>query len=284
MSGVAARMPTAAARGSLAPGAMTAMPRRAPARQTGALWLLHLAAVAERQPADGPRVGAPTRAAAGMPGRRGQPVRTAPRRAHRGAGRGHRRGGCWETAMDGMSPGGFRLRCGRGCGSGSGGGSGRGRGAGGGAGGSGHGLGGRSGCGGRGTGRPLRARKPAAAPPARAAPVPVAPAPAEWDRRVPRRRALRARGTDLLAPGNDSPPGRQTRLIEEALPADPPAGADRGRDDAPIIPLPNARLMHLLIPQSRLHVYRGGHLGLVTEAFLGQSISQAVSKTHSAPH
>ena len=24
--------------------------------------------------------------------------------------------------------------------------------------------------------------------------------------------------------------------------------------------------MHLLIPQSRLHVYRGGHLGLVTEA------------------
>jgi hypothetical protein len=24
--------------------------------------------------------------------------------------------------------------------------------------------------------------------------------------------------------------------------------------------------MHLLIPKSRLHVYRGGHLGLVTEA------------------
>jgi poly(3-hydroxyalkanoate) depolymerase len=37
-------------------------------------------------------------------------------------------------------------------------------------------------------------------------------------------------------------------------------------DDDPIIPLANARLMHLLIPKSSLHVYRGGHLGLVTEA------------------
>ena len=37
-------------------------------------------------------------------------------------------------------------------------------------------------------------------------------------------------------------------------------------DDDPIIPLANARLMHLLIPRSTLHVYRGGHLGLVTEA------------------
>ncbi len=37
-------------------------------------------------------------------------------------------------------------------------------------------------------------------------------------------------------------------------------------DDDPIIPLANARLMHLLIPNSRLHVYHGGHLGLVTEA------------------
>jgi poly(3-hydroxyalkanoate) depolymerase len=37
-------------------------------------------------------------------------------------------------------------------------------------------------------------------------------------------------------------------------------------DDDPIIPLANARLMHTLIPNSRLHVYRGGHLGLVTEA------------------
>jgi poly(3-hydroxyalkanoate) depolymerase len=37
-------------------------------------------------------------------------------------------------------------------------------------------------------------------------------------------------------------------------------------DDDPIIPLANAKLMNLLIPRSRLHVYHGGHLGLVTEA------------------
>jgi poly(3-hydroxyalkanoate) depolymerase len=37
-------------------------------------------------------------------------------------------------------------------------------------------------------------------------------------------------------------------------------------DDDPIIPLANARLMHRLIPRSRLHVFHGGHLGLVTEA------------------
>jgi pimeloyl-ACP methyl ester carboxylesterase len=38
-----------------------------------------------------------------------------------------------------------------------------------------------------------------------------------------------------------------------------------GNDD-PIIPVANARLMHRLIPDSRLHVYPGGHLGLITEA------------------
>jgi poly(3-hydroxyalkanoate) depolymerase len=37
-------------------------------------------------------------------------------------------------------------------------------------------------------------------------------------------------------------------------------------DDDPIIPLVNARVLHRLIPKSRLHVYHGGHLGLVTEA------------------
>ena len=37
-------------------------------------------------------------------------------------------------------------------------------------------------------------------------------------------------------------------------------------DDDPIIPLVNARIMHRLIPDSRLHVYHGGHLALVTEA------------------
>jgi pimeloyl-ACP methyl ester carboxylesterase len=37
-------------------------------------------------------------------------------------------------------------------------------------------------------------------------------------------------------------------------------------DDDPIIPLANARLMHRLVRDSRLHVYPGGHLGLITEA------------------
>jgi poly(3-hydroxyalkanoate) depolymerase len=37
-------------------------------------------------------------------------------------------------------------------------------------------------------------------------------------------------------------------------------------DDDPIIPLVNARLMNMGIPDSRLHVYHGGHLGLITEA------------------
>jgi poly(3-hydroxyalkanoate) depolymerase len=37
-------------------------------------------------------------------------------------------------------------------------------------------------------------------------------------------------------------------------------------DDDPLIPLVNARLMHRLIPNSTLHVYHGGHLGMVTEA------------------
>ena len=37
-------------------------------------------------------------------------------------------------------------------------------------------------------------------------------------------------------------------------------------DDDPIIPLANARLMKLLIPKARLHVFHGGHLGLITEA------------------
>jgi poly(3-hydroxyalkanoate) depolymerase len=37
-------------------------------------------------------------------------------------------------------------------------------------------------------------------------------------------------------------------------------------DDDPLIPLANARLMHRLIPHSTLHVYHGGHLGMVTEA------------------
>jgi poly(3-hydroxyalkanoate) depolymerase len=37
-------------------------------------------------------------------------------------------------------------------------------------------------------------------------------------------------------------------------------------DDDPIIPLINAKIMHKGIPHSRLHVYHGGHLALLTEA------------------
>ena len=36
-------------------------------------------------------------------------------------------------------------------------------------------------------------------------------------------------------------------------------------DDDPIIPVVNARIMARLIPDSRLHVYSGGHIALVTE-------------------
>ena len=37
-------------------------------------------------------------------------------------------------------------------------------------------------------------------------------------------------------------------------------------DDDPIIPLVNAQIMHRLIPGSKLDVYRGGHLELITNA------------------
>lgn len=37
-------------------------------------------------------------------------------------------------------------------------------------------------------------------------------------------------------------------------------------DDDPLIPLANARILNTLIPRSRLHVYSGGHLALLTQA------------------
>lgn len=37
-------------------------------------------------------------------------------------------------------------------------------------------------------------------------------------------------------------------------------------DDDPIIPAVNARLMARLIPDAQLHLYRGGHLAMITEA------------------
>jgi poly(3-hydroxyalkanoate) depolymerase len=52
-----------------------------------------------------------------------------------------------------------------------------------------------------------------------------------------------------------------------------------GSDD-PIIPLVNARLMGRLIPDSTLHIFDGGHLGLVTEA---TELAPVVSRFLSAP-
>jgi poly(3-hydroxyalkanoate) depolymerase len=37
-------------------------------------------------------------------------------------------------------------------------------------------------------------------------------------------------------------------------------------DDDPIIPAINAKIMQLLIPHSKLYIYHGGHLGLLTHA------------------
>jgi poly(3-hydroxyoctanoate) depolymerase len=37
-------------------------------------------------------------------------------------------------------------------------------------------------------------------------------------------------------------------------------------DSDPLIPLMNAKLMHRLIPRAKLHVFHGGHLGLVLQA------------------
>ena len=37
-------------------------------------------------------------------------------------------------------------------------------------------------------------------------------------------------------------------------------------DDDPLVPLVNARIMRRLLPDAELHVYHGGHLGLLTEA------------------
>jgi poly(3-hydroxyalkanoate) depolymerase len=52
-----------------------------------------------------------------------------------------------------------------------------------------------------------------------------------------------------------------------------------GTDD-PIIPLVNARLMRRLIPDSTLHVFDGGHLGLVTEA---AELAPVISQFLTAP-
>jgi poly(3-hydroxyalkanoate) depolymerase len=46
-------------------------------------------------------------------------------------------------------------------------------------------------------------------------------------------------------------------------------------DDDPIIPLVNARIMHRLIPRSKLHIYRGGHLELAADAERIASVVEA---------
>ena len=61
-----------------------------------------------------------------------------------------------------------------------------------------------------------------------------------------------------------------------------------GSDD-PIIPLANAYMLNAVIPRSRLHVFDGGHLGLITEAaelvplissFLAESDEAAAGREH----
>lgn len=46
-------------------------------------------------------------------------------------------------------------------------------------------------------------------------------------------------------------------------------------DDDPIVPLINARIMHYLIPHSRLYIFRDGHLGLGTSA---EELAQVVDQ------
>jgi poly(3-hydroxyalkanoate) depolymerase len=54
-------------------------------------------------------------------------------------------------------------------------------------------------------------------------------------------------------------------------------------DDDPIIPLANAHLMHRLIPDSRLHVFGGGHLALITEAAELAPVVEGFRHEESAP-
>ncbi len=55
-----------------------------------------------------------------------------------------------------------------------------------------------------------------------------------------------------------------------------------GGDDDPIIPLVNARVLARLIPRAELHVYRGGHLGILTESDeLAAVIERFLSETRS---
>ena len=51
-------------------------------------------------------------------------------------------------------------------------------------------------------------------------------------------------------------------------------------DDDPLVPLVNAKIMHRLIPHSKLYIFHDGHLGLGTSA---QELAQVVDKLLTAP-
>ncbi len=51
-------------------------------------------------------------------------------------------------------------------------------------------------------------------------------------------------------------------------------------DDDPLVPLANAKIMHRLIPHSKLYIFHDGHLGLGTSA---QELAQVVDQFLSAP-
>ncbi len=57
-----------------------------------------------------------------------------------------------------------------------------------------------------------------------------------------------------------------------------------GGDDDPIIPVANPRMQARLIPNARLHLYPGGHLGILTEADeLAPFVDAFLDENRSAP-
>ena len=51
-------------------------------------------------------------------------------------------------------------------------------------------------------------------------------------------------------------------------------------DDDPLVPLVNAKIMHRLIPHSKLYIFHDGHLGLATSA---QELAQVVDQFLTVP-
>ena len=51
-------------------------------------------------------------------------------------------------------------------------------------------------------------------------------------------------------------------------------------DDDPLVPLVNAKIMHRLIPHSKLYIFHDGHLGLGTSAW---ELAQVVDQFLTAP-